>query len=183
MTGVPHDALAPSPWVVRFAPLVAPGGAVLDVACGRGRHVRLFEAAGHRVTGVDRDTQALAACGASETIVADLEAGDWPLSGRAFAGVVVANYLHRPLFERLVASLADDGVLIYETFAAGNARFGRPSNPAFLLEAGELLVRSAGLDVVAFEDGLVGGERPASVQRICAVRRGPAGPVRHALSR
>lgn len=166
----------PSPWIVRFTPLVVAGGAVLDVACGNGRHVRWFEACGHRVTAIDRSESALAAAGATEPLVVDLEAGDatrcWPVTDRRFAAVVVTHYLHRPLLPLLVAALAPGGVLLYETFAAGNARFGRPANPAFLLEPGELLAATAGLTVVAYEDGLVRDPRPASIQRICAVRDG-----------
>ena len=168
-----HDR--PSPWVVRFAPLIAPGGVVLDVACGSGRHARWLEARGHRVTGVDRDAAALAVGGATETVVADLEGAPWPLVARRFAAVIVINYLHRPLFPALLASLAPGGVLIYETFAVGNERFGKPSNPAFLLEPGELLERCGGLDVVAYEDGLVDDPAPASRQRICAVAADPGG--------
>lgn len=183
----PRDDL-PSAWIVRFAPLVAAGGTVLDVACGRGRHAAWFEGRGHRVTGVDRDAEALAASGASEALCFDLEAapdgGDpWPLAGRRFAAVVVANYLHRPLFRHLLGALEPGGVLLYETFAVGNARFGRPGNPAFLLDEGELLERCRGLTVVAFEDGVVEAPRRASIQRICAVfasRKG-AEPRRHAL--
>lgn len=179
----------PSDWIVRFAGLVPAGGMVLDVAAGSGRHARWFEERGHRVTAVDRDAAALAGCGARETIVADLEAHpddparDWPLAGRSFDAVVVTNYLHRPLFPLLIEALGEGGVLLYETFAAGNAAFGKPSNPAFLLAPGELLDRVRGLDVVAFEDGLVDRPRAASVQRICAVRRIAAtdGPSRHAI--
>ena len=172
----------PSSWVARFAPLFAPGGTVLDVACGRGRHARWLEARGHRVTAIDRDAGALAACGAFEPILCDLETEPptWPVRGRRFAGVVVTNYLHRPLFDDLIASLAEGGVLLYETFAAGNGRFGRPANPAFLLEPGELLARCAGLSVVAYEDGVVAEPAPASIQRICCVRDA-ATAVRHAL--
>ena len=157
---------------MRFAALVVPGGAVLDVASGRGRHARWFEAAGHRVTALDRDAVALAGCGAFETIACDLESEPvtWPLAGRTFAAVIVTNYLHRPLFPSLLASLAPGGVLLYETFAAGNEVFGRPRNPAFLLEPGELLERCRDLQVVAYEDGLVASPGPASIQRICAVR-------------
>ncbi|MBC7951093.1 MAG: class I SAM-dependent methyltransferase [Rhodospirillaceae bacterium] len=163
-----------SPWVSRFAPLVSPGGAVLDLACGGGRHSRLFLARGHGVTGVDRDIAHTDAPGA-ELIAADLENGSpWPLAGHRFAGVVVTNYLWRPLFPALLDSLADDGVLIYETFAQGNERFGSPRNPDFLLARGELLRVTAGLTVVAYEDGVV--EDRAVVQRICAVKGD--GPVR-----
>jgi SAM-dependent methyltransferase len=189
------SSLRPSPWVVRFAPLIEAHGAVLDVACGRGRHARWFETRGHRVTGIDRDVRSLAESGASETIDADLEAGGaWPLPGRRFAAVVVTNYLHRPLFTSLIDALADRGVLIYETFAVGNERFGKPSNPAFLLAPGELLERCRGLEIVAYEDGLIGAPPYASIQRICAIRPVVAdaveaashenvmrGPWRHAL--
>lgn len=168
------DDEAPSQWIVRFAPLVASGGAVLDVACGRGRHARWFEAHGHRVTAIDRDAEALAACGASERLCCDLERGDpaasWPVAGRRFAAIVVTRYLHRPSLPSIVAALGPGGVLLYETFAAGNERFGRPRNPAFLLEPGELLAACRGLTIVAYEDGVVDRPAPASIQRICAVR-------------
>ena len=103
-------------------------------------------------------------------IAADLEGGGpWPLGGRRFEGVVVTNYLHRPLLPRLVDSLAPGGVLIYETFARGNERFGRPSNPAFLLAPGELLEAVRGrLQIVAYEHGVVARPKPAVVQRLCA---------------
>lgn len=170
--GKPHAFATPSSWVVRFAPLVEPGGAVLDLACGGGRHARLFLDRGHPVTAVDKDiAQAELACGA-ERVQADLEDGsDWPLPGRRFAAIVVTNYLWRPLFAPLRAALAPDGVLIYETFAAGNAVHGSPRNPAFLLERGELLRLAQGLCVVAYEDGDNG---LAVTQRLCAVNG--AGP-------
>ncbi|MBX9633362.1 MAG: class I SAM-dependent methyltransferase [Magnetospirillum sp.] len=158
----------PSPWVARFAPLVSPGGDVLDLACGGGRHSRLFLAHGHAVTAVDRQTASTDAPGA-ELIAADLEDGSpWPLPGRNFAGVVVTNYLWRPLFPAILAALAPGGVLIYETFAQGNERFGSPRNPDFLLGRGELLRLAADLTVVAYEDGVV--DNRAVVQRICAIR-------------
>lgn len=104
------------------------------------------------------------------TRCADLENGPWPYGGDRFAGIVVVNYLHRPLFPHLLASLAPEGVLIYETFAAGNERYGRPSNPAFLLKAGELLdVVKGRLRVLAFEDIYEPEPRPAMLQRLCAV--------------
>lgn len=149
---------------------------MLDLACGSGRHSRYLAGLGHRVLAVDRDAGALAALAGIagvETLAADLEDAAWPLGGRRFGGVVVTNYLHRPLFGRLLAALAGDGVLIYETFAVGNERFGKPSNPDFLLRPGELLaVVSGKLRVIAYEDLQVGGPRPAMVQRLCAVRSG-----------
>lgn len=147
---------------------------MLDLACGNGRHLRWLAAQGFHVTGVDRDPQVLAQChGLGELIEADLEGGDWPLAGRCFDAVVVTNYLWRPLLPAVVSAVDVDGVLIYETFAAGNGRFGRPSNPDFLLRTGELLQAVSPLRVVAFEDGFV-DVPPRQLQRIVAVREPPA---------
>lgn len=165
-----HGAGAPSPWIVRWAPLIPPGGTVLDVACGAGRHVRFLHARGHRLTALDRDPAAIAAVATvAEAIEADIEGGPWPLPGRTFDGVVVTNYLWRPRLADIVAAVAPGGVLLYETFAQGNESVGRPSRPDFLLAPGELLAAAAGLRVVAYEDGfLTGPDR--FVQRIAAVR-------------
>ena len=168
-----HYGLEPSPWVVRFAPLLAKGARVLDVAAGHGRNALFLSTRGARVTAVDRDASALATLGSApgiETRVADLEQGAWPFAGERFDAVVVVHYLHRALFPRLLAALASDGVLLYETFAHGNAAYGRPSNPAFLLAPGELLeLARERLTVVAFEQGRIDGEHPAVVQRLAAV--------------
>jgi SAM-dependent methyltransferase len=164
----------PSPWVQRFAPLIPTGGRVLDLACGMGRHARFLAERGHQVDAVDRDAAALECLRAVDGVhgvCVDLEANVWPFSGRSWLGIVAANYLHRPLFPALIASLAPGGVLIYETFMVGNERFGRPSTPAFLLGPGELMnLCGDGLSVIAFEQGEVSRPRPAVVQRICAVR-------------
>lgn len=170
MTDAP--AHPPSAWVRRHAALVVPGGPVLDVACGSGRHAALFAAQGHPVTAVDRDISRLPPHPAIEAVEADLEDGSpWPLADRKFAGIVVANYLHRPLFPVLIDALAPGGALIWETFAAGNENYGRPRNPDFLLREGELLAAVAGrLRVVAYEAGLVRRPDPAVVQRIAAMR-------------
>lgn len=165
-------SIPPSPWVQRFTPLLAPGAHVLDVACGSGRHLRWFAARGHPVTGVDRDAGALAAArGAGELIEADIEGGPWPLAGRRFGAVVVTNYLWRPLLPTLLDSVAAGGVLIYETFAAGNETVGRPARAEFLLQPGELLrwCSTPAWRVVAFEDGFL-DEPERFVQRIAAVR-------------
>ncbi len=166
-------AAAPSPWIVRFAALIPPGP-VLDLAAGHGRHSRLLHGLGHRVLAVDRDAAALAGLAATgvATAVEDLETGAPPacLAGR-FAGVVVTNYLHRPLLPAIVAAVAPGGWLLYETFARGNERFGKPSNPAFLLAEGELLDAVRGqLRVIAYEDVETADPRPAMVQRIAARR-------------
>jgi SAM-dependent methyltransferase len=173
------EAGIPSAWVTRWAHLVAPGAPVLDVASGGGRHARWLAARGHAVLAVDRDADALAsmsACEGIETLAADIEGAPWPLpADRAFAAVVVTNYLHRPLFGHLIDALAPGGVLIYETFAVGNESVGKPSNPAFLLKPGELLEAVRGrLRVIAYEDGFLETPRAAFVQRICAIREATA---------
>lgn len=153
---------------MRWAALVE-RGPVLDVACGGGRHARLFADKGMEVVAVDRDAQRLPS--GIRFVRADLEDGSpWPFAGQRFACVVVTNYLHRPLFPHLAASLDEGAVLIYETFMIGNERFGRPSNPEFLLRPGELLQAFAGLHVAAFEQGRVERPKAAMIQRLCAVR-------------
>jgi SAM-dependent methyltransferase len=168
-----HEVCAPSSWVVRFALLVPADGAVLDVACGAGRHNRFFRSLGRRVVALDRDVSGVADLHAdpdAEIIAADLEDGSpWPLPGRRFAGVVVTNYLYRPLLPALIEAVAPGGVLIYETFARGHERFGHPRNPDHLLKSGELLEAVRGrMQVVAYEHGQIESPRKAVVQRLCA---------------
>jgi SAM-dependent methyltransferase len=171
----------PSDWVRRFAPLIRPGGEVLDLACGAGRHARWFAARGHAVDAVDRDPDCiggLAGVSGVRSLAADLEGALWPYLGRSWDGIVVANYLHRPLFPILIGSLRPGGVLIWETFMLGNERFGRPSNPDFLLRPGELLrVVEGALTVIAFEQGEVAAPKSAVVQRLCALRTDDPGRV------
>ena len=160
----PHSREKPSAWVERWAPLVE-RGPVLDVAAGGGRHAKLFAAKGLEVVAVDRDALEIPGV---KFVVADLEDGSpWPFAGQRFGAIVVTNYLHRPLLPVIAGALAEGGVLIYETFMAGNERYGKPSNPNFLLRPGELLQAFGALTVVAFEQGDTG---KALVQRICAVR-------------
>jgi len=173
----------PSPWVQRWSHLVPAGACVLDVACGSGRHVRWFASRGGRVTGVDRDAAATQPLrDVADIVVADIEAGPWPFAGRHFDAVVVTNYLWRARLPDIVASLAPGGVLIYETFAIGNASVGKPANPDFLLRPGELLQAARGLRVVAFEDGFEAAQ-PRFVQRIVALLEAtdPAAPARYEL--
>jgi SAM-dependent methyltransferase len=144
---------------------------VLDVACGSGRHSRLFAERGMQVVAVDRESQVLSKD--IRFVKADLEnGGPWPFAGQRFAAVVVTNYLHRPLFPHLAAALEEGGVLIYETFMIGNEKFGRPSNPQFLLRPGELLQAFGALDVAGFEQGRLDRPKPAMIQRLCALRGG-----------
>ena len=150
---------------------------MLDVACGGGRHAKLFGARGCKVTALDRDpasAQALASDPNIEFIAADLEAGAWPLGAAQFDAIVVTNYLHRPLFNTLINALAPGGLLIYETFAAGNAAFGKPSNPDYLLRPRELLdAFGTDMRVLAFEDGFTEQPKPALVQRIAVCKVDP----------
>ncbi len=179
MTATPVPMEEPSAWVCRFAPRIRTGGSVLDVACGGGRHARYLAGQGLEVLATDIDATALeglTGVDGVQTLRADLEGAPWPFSGRQFDAVLVTRYLHRPLLGAMVDTLVPGGVLIYETFAAGNERFGRPRNPEFLLQPGELLELARGrLRVVAFEDLYVELPKPAMVQRICAVRPAAGG--------
>jgi SAM-dependent methyltransferase len=163
----------PAEWVRRWADLVT-AGPVLDVAAGGGRHALLFAERGLEVVAVDRDRQSIPGV---RFVQADLENGPWPFAGQRFAAIVVTNYLHRPLMPAIEGALADEGILIYETFMAGNEKFGRPSNPAFLLEPAELLRAFGRLTPIAFEQGCVERPKPAMIQRLCA-RRGHIGQVK-----
>lgn len=164
-----HGSIAPSEWVVRWAPLVT-HGTVLDVACGSGRHAKFFLDRGLKVAAVDREAHAIPG---ARFVQANLEnGGPWPFPGERFEAVVVTNYLFRPLMDQLRGCLAQNGVLIYETFMLGNERFGKPSNPGFLLRPGELLECFKGLSVKGFEEGEVAEPKPAMIQRLCAVRAG-----------
>ena len=169
-----------SAWILRHAGLVSPGARVLDLAAGSGRHARLFAARGATVVAIDCDAGALGALAAVagvEVRCADLEGPVWPLAGETFDAVIVSRYLHRPRFDDVLALLAPAGTLLYETFAVGNERFGRPTNPAFLLEPGELLERvHERLVVVDFEQGAHGQPPAAVVQRLAAVGRARVWP-------
>jgi SAM-dependent methyltransferase len=178
----PQSSTAPSVWVKRFLPLIKPGGLVLDLAAGNGRHVRLLRDCGFAVCAVDRDTRSLLAFAGPrcELRQVDLETGDGWQFGDDYDGIIVANYLHRPLLPAIARALAPGGVLIYETFAHGNERFGRPRNPDFLLRPGELLEAFTTLSVVAFEQGQVSVPRRAVIQRLAAVL-GPTGSLPEAV--
>lgn len=145
---------------------------MLDVACGAGRHARWLATLGFEVDAVDRAPELFEAPPPGVRLTeADIEGGPWPYEGRRFDAIVVTNYLHRPLLPRLVESLEPGGVLIYETFARGHERFGKPSNPDYLLAPGELLQAVAGkLRVLGYEDVVVDEPRTAAMQRLCARR-------------
>lgn len=167
--------IPPSPWVVRHVQSIPARGKVLDLACGSGRHARFLAGLGYPVLAVDRDAEALAGLSTIEGITTrqlDLEGEEWPLAGQVFDGIVVTNYLWRPRLPDVLALLAPGGALIYETFMVGNAAYGKPTNPAFLLLAGELrqLAAAAGLREVDYAEGYVASPKPAMRQAICAIR-------------
>jgi len=167
--------IAPSPWVERHLSFLAPGGRVLDLACGSGRHARLLAARGYKVVAVDRDFAAISELRGVAGITAlqlDLEGSDWPLAGERFAGIIVTNYLWRPRLADVGALLDRGGALIYETFMVGNEAYGKPANPEFLLRPGELraVASAAGLREIAFAEGYTAQPKPALRQAICAVR-------------
>jgi SAM-dependent methyltransferase len=179
-----HGTEAPSAWVKRWSHLIKPQGTVLDVACGYGRHAYYFSQKNHYITLIDRSQEAIESIAIQahvcEKVVADIENQPWPLLGRQFDAVVVTNYLWRPLMPTLLASLATGGVLIYETFAAGNETVGKPMRPDFLLRSGELLEVCKNLHVVGFENGFTeaaGGQTPRFVQRIAAVHEEAVSPA------
>jgi SAM-dependent methyltransferase len=184
-----HGTQAPSRWVQRWLHLIPPGGRVVDLACGAGRHSLLAAAAGHSVLAVDRDAAALAqlqqaaktagTAPAISLVQVDLEGAHWPLHAGGADALIVTNYLWRERFADWLALLAPGGVFIMETFARGNAAHGKPSNPAFLLEPGELLSRlGSNWTVVAFEQGLDSEPQPRVLQRIVAVKPSEAvGPL------
>ena len=170
----PQIAGAPSPWVMRHAARIRPAGIVLDLACGSGRHALWFAGRGFTVEAVDRDEVAISSLTGSPGIqarLADLENAPWPYAEHRFDGIVVSRYLHRPLLPLIAEALEPGGVLIYETFMIGNERFGKPSNPDFLLRPDELLMLfGACLSVISFEQGEERFPKPSVMQRICAIR-------------
>lgn len=172
-TGI-DESLPPSPWISRFANLIEPGGLVLDLACGSGRHSKFMLARGHRVTALDIEIAKLgdlAALPSLEAVSADLEDGSpWPLGNRQYSAVIVTNYLYRPLMPAIAAAVQSGGLLLYETFAEGNEKHGRPANPDHLLRRGELLqlAQSSGFTILAYEDLEETSPRPACRQRLAA---------------
>jgi len=134
---------------------------------------------GHPVCALDRDVSRLTGLAATpglEILEADLETGKDPfgpcgiLKGRHFAGIIVTNYLYRPLMPGLCAALTENGILIYQTFALGNEAYGRPGNPDFLLHEGELrnMAEAAGLEIIACNEGFIDDPAPAIVGQLCA---------------
>lgn len=173
--GVDRTIPPPSKWVVKHGGMIPPGGTVLDVACGAGRHGRFFRSLGHPVVFLDRDITRITDMASDddvEIVARDLEGGrPWPLTGRRFAGVIVVNYLHRLVLPALVAAVAPGGALIYDTFAVGNEAYGHPTNPDYLLRREELLIAvRPELVVMAYEDVEETEPRPAVRQRVLAVR-------------
>lgn len=166
--------MMPSRWLQRWVDLIPHGGRVLDVACGGGRHAVFLARRGYQVTAVDRDLEASAAVRDTPGVAwleHDLEADDWPFAANSWHGIVVVNYLHRPLIPHFIAALAPGGALIYATFAQGQQRHGRPRDPRHLLLPGELLEAVRGhLHIVAYEDVEETTPMPCRRQRLAALK-------------
>ena len=172
-----HDQSLPAPWFTRHASLVAAGARLLDVACGAGRHARFFATRGVQVTAVDRDAVALQSFSGAEGVATehrDIETEAWCYASNSFDAVIVCNYLWRPTFDLLLATVKPGGVLLYETFMDGNERYGKPSRPDFLLRSNELIIRAhPAFRVVAFAEGdelNAIGESVAVKQKIAAIK-------------
>jgi SAM-dependent methyltransferase len=181
------NASTASPWVRKYAPFIPHNaGPVLDLACGSGRHTRLLLEAGHEVWALDKDPALLAPLAAlgAKCFAVDLEHESpggvvvdgitWPFAQQSFAGIIVTNYLYRPLMPLILGALKNQGVLIYETFALGNERYGRPGNPNFLLRDNELLEHfifnappGRNRQCIAYEHGYVKQPKEAVIQSIC----------------
>ena len=162
----------PSIWITRFANLIPSGGQVLDLACGSGRHSYYLLGLGHSITAVDRNVANLTPLDRLEIIQHDLEnGGPWLFENRQFSAVVVVNYLFRPHLPFVVSAVAPGGLLLYDTFAAGNEDFGPPRDPNFLLQPGELkdAVKQE-LTILNYFHGRLSQPKPAIKQRICARR-------------
>jgi len=163
---------SPSSWIVKFAPLIKSQGLVLDLACGSGRHAKWLAQQGYQVDALDRDPIATSSMQGIDGIriqLTDLETTEPPSFEHSYDGIIVSRYLHRPLLTSLATILKPGGILIYETFMRGNERYGKPSNPDFLLMPDELLnTYSPLLNVISFEQGEVMEPKPAMLQRICA---------------
>ena len=173
-----HSQQTPSAWFVHYAGLIQRDATVLDLACGQGRHSRFFAERGVRVTAVDRDAAGLHSLVKTPNVATecrDLEGDAWPYDSSSFDTIIVCNYLWRPTFASLLATIKPGGVLLYETFMDGNERYGKPSRLDFLLRSNELLTLT--LDtcrVVAFEEGDeldVSGKPFATKQKIAAIKR------------
>ncbi|MBH67885.1 MAG: SAM-dependent methyltransferase [Rhodospirillaceae bacterium] len=166
-----------SAWVKRHYNFISRPGLVLDLACGDGRNGRFLVHKGYNLVFLDKDIAGLSDLKLGSCVKLmkfDLEAGnEWPFEPQKFDGIIVTNYLHRPLMFDLMGTVAPQGVLIYETFAVGNEKFGRPTNPNYLLQTGELLdwVLPA-FRILAYEERFISCPKPAVVQRIVAIAKG-----------
>jgi len=187
--------VAPSDWVKRFISLIpqTDDGFVLDLACGSGRHSKLALEQGYQVLAVDVNTNPILELKQSlpihlqnrlEILELDLEQVDFPLLPHHYQinGILVTNYLYRPHIQKLLELMLPSAVIIYETFAAGNEQFGKPSNPTFLLQKDELwqyMQARNDFSVVSFEQGYLERPKPAMIQRICAVKQNLIGLQLH----
>ena len=164
----------PNKWVECYSSLIPFGKGVLDLACGSGRHTGMLLNNGYQVTAVDIDTTLVKQNFSNKKlniVKCDLETlSSWPFGKNSFLGIIVVNYLHRPLYSRIMESLEEGGVLIYQTFADGNSRYGKPKNPDYLLKRGELKTVFGGMRIISYQHGYLSYPSQSVVQRICCIK-------------
>ncbi len=159
----------PSAWVAGHLAALAADAVCLDLASGAGRHAALLAGARRTVVALDFVEPVVRRAAERPGVLGVVaEAGALPFGAATFDLVVVVNFLDRSLFGALGGLLRPGGRLIVETFTLANLQrlpAGRrrgASNPAFLLEPGELPRLVAPLRVIAASEGLVrdaAGER------------------------
>ena len=164
----------PNKWVECYSSLIPSGGSVLDLACGSGRHTGMLLNKGYQVTAVDIDTTLIKQNFSNKNlniVKCDLESlSFWPFEKNSFLGIIVVNYLHRPLFSKIIESLREEGVLVYQTFADGHSRYGKPKNPDYLLKRGELKTVFDSMKIISYQHGYLSYPSQSIIQRICCVK-------------
>jgi SAM-dependent methyltransferase len=156
----------PSAWVIQACSHIPGDLTAFDIACGAGRHAFALAKAGRRVVAVDFVELAVRAAVSRHNrivgVVADVSM--LPFAAGALDLVVCVNFLDRSIFPRLIQLLPADGYIVYETYtvdhlqlvAAGSAR--APTNPAYMLERGELERLLSPLTILESREGAVEDE-------------------------
>ena len=171
--------LAPSSWIMQQAERWPNGSKILDFASGYGRHSMALSSSfpgRFEILATDYNHAALRELAAQfpnvKTLHTDLENTNiWPFADHDFDVVLVTNYLFRPRLPELFRLIRNEGFLAYETFADGNGTYGRPSNPNFLLNDGELpACLPNDFEILDYFHGKIDQPRPAIIQRLAAKR-------------
>lgn len=165
------SALSP---VITQTPCNSP---VLDLACGNGRNGLYLLDLGLPVVFADHQQDKLdeiaSQCMNSKHAsfwAVDLERPEGkPLAGRSFAAILVFRYLHRPLMKAIRESIQPGGLIVYETFTTKQPNYGRPNNPDFLLQPGELEETFAGWEFLHRFEGITHCETSGREQAIAQI--------------